>query len=113
MCADFSGDILFYRIYEIEKKLKVPAKYLYPGFEATHWFATQHVIDTLQSLNRSGSVPQHILQGAKALQGALRLWASDKMITGPNYVSWSGAILLYADSYSMTVNDGLILGGKI
>ncbi|CAG7785988.1 unnamed protein product [Allacma fusca] len=74
------------QVYEIEKRLKVPAKYLFPGFEATHWFAAERVVDDLQTLNKIGNIPPHILSGAKALLSALRLWFSDKLITGPNYI---------------------------
>lgn len=36
------------RVYDIEKRIKTPSKYLFPSFETTHWYAAKHVLDTIK-----------------------------------------------------------------
>jgi len=61
----------------MEKVADLPLKYLFPSFEATHWFAARQLIDELRDFNRLGIVPPHLLRGLKALVTSLKLWASD------------------------------------
>jgi len=37
-----------FRIYEIEKRVKTPEKYLFPFYEALHWFTAQRILDTFK-----------------------------------------------------------------
>lgn len=37
-----------YRIYDIEKSVKTPEKYLFPKYETLNWYAAKHILDTLR-----------------------------------------------------------------
>ena len=38
---------MFHRIYEMEKRVQTPAKYLIPHYESLHWYAAGHFLDYL------------------------------------------------------------------
>ena len=67
-----------YRVYDVEKKLQTPSKYLFPSFEAAHWFSASGLIQDLQTLNSSSYVPVYMIKGLKALIQALRVWFNEK-----------------------------------
>ncbi|XP_060818110.1 histone lysine demethylase PHF8-like isoform X3 [Bombus pascuorum] len=67
------------QIYELEKKMKTPAKFQYPGFETINWFAAKKLLKELKELNNEGKkCPTYLLQGVKALLGILKQWNTDK-----------------------------------
>lgn len=43
--------IILYRIYELERKMKTPQKFQYPGFETINWFAAKRLLKELKELN--------------------------------------------------------------
>ncbi|XP_071575939.1 histone lysine demethylase PHF8 isoform X2 [Temnothorax nylanderi] len=67
------------QIYELERKMKTPAKFQYPGFETINWFAAKKLLKELKELNNEGKkCPPYFLQGVKALLGILKQWNTDK-----------------------------------
>lgn len=71
-----------YRIYELEKKMKTPAKFQYPGFETINWFAAKKLLKELKELNNEGKkCPAYLLQGVKALLSILKQWNTDKDVS--------------------------------
>ncbi|XP_025153325.1 histone lysine demethylase PHF8 isoform X2 [Harpegnathos saltator] len=67
------------QIYELERKMKTPAKFQYPGFETINWFAAKKMLKELKELNNEGKkCPQYHLQGIKAMLGILKQWNTDK-----------------------------------
>ena len=41
-----------FRVYEIERTVKTPDKYLFPNFETVHWYAAKHFLDHLSGKNQ-------------------------------------------------------------
>ncbi|XP_033213508.1 lysine-specific demethylase phf2-like isoform X2 [Belonocnema kinseyi] len=67
------------QIYEIERKMKTPYKFQYPGFETINWFAAKKLLKELKELNNEGKkCPPYFLQGVKALLSILKQWNTDK-----------------------------------
>ncbi|XP_063971927.1 histone lysine demethylase PHF8-like isoform X1 [Diachasmimorpha longicaudata] len=67
------------QIYELERKMKTPAKYQYPGFETINWLAAKKLLKELKDLNHDGKkCPEYFLQGIKALLVILKQWNTDK-----------------------------------
>ncbi|XP_076276883.1 histone lysine demethylase PHF8 isoform X6 [Lasioglossum baleicum] len=67
------------QIYELERKMKTPAKFQYPGFETINWFAAKKLLKELKELNNEGKkCPPYLLQGVKALLSILKQWNTDK-----------------------------------
>ncbi|XP_058791434.1 lysine-specific demethylase phf2-like isoform X3 [Phymastichus coffea] len=67
------------QIYEMERKLKTPAKFQYPGFETINWFAAKRLLKELKDLNsEEKKCPPYFLQGVKALLSILKQWNTDK-----------------------------------
>jgi lysine-specific demethylase PHF8 len=62
----------------MEKQMQTPQKYLFPSFEAAHWFAAEGLIQDLQTLNATSFVPAYLIKGLKALVGILKLWLAEK-----------------------------------
>lgn len=53
-------------------------KYLFPSFEATHWYAAEGLIQNLQTLNATSYVPGYMIKGLKALIQSLKVWFNEK-----------------------------------
>ncbi|KAJ8302297.1 hypothetical protein KUTeg_021284 [Tegillarca granosa] len=67
------------QVYEIERRVKTPAKYLFPSFETTCWYAAKHVLDVLKDYIEDGKKPPpYIVNGAKALSTHLKSWTQRK-----------------------------------
>ncbi|XP_043283043.1 histone lysine demethylase PHF8-like isoform X2 [Venturia canescens] len=67
------------QIYELEKKIKTPKKFQYPGFETVNWFAAKKLLKELRELNEEEKkCPAYFLQGIKALLAILKQWNTDK-----------------------------------
>ncbi|XP_032681112.1 lysine-specific demethylase 7A-like isoform X2 [Odontomachus brunneus] len=67
------------QIYELERKMKTPAKFQYPGFETINWFAAKKMLKELKDLNGEGKkCPEYHLLGIKALLAILKQWNTDK-----------------------------------
>lgn len=60
--------------------MQMPTKYLFPSFEAAHWFAAARLIQDIQSLNTTSFVPAYLVKGIKALINSLRIWAAEKEV---------------------------------
>nr|XP_012136426.1 PREDICTED: histone lysine demethylase PHF8-like isoform X2 [Megachile rotundata] len=70
------------QIYELEKKMKTPAKFQYPGFETINWFAAKKLLKELKELNNEEKkCPAYLLQGVKALLAILKQWNTDKDVS--------------------------------
>lgn len=46
--AEIIGSVVANRVYEMEKRINTPRKYLFPNFETLHWFVFRHVYDILK-----------------------------------------------------------------
>ncbi|XP_035721387.1 histone lysine demethylase PHF8-like isoform X2 [Vespa mandarinia] len=67
------------QIYELERKMKTPAKFQYPGFETVNWFAAKKLLKELKELNNEEKkCPSYFLQGVRALLSILKQWNTDK-----------------------------------
>ncbi|XP_033746034.1 lysine-specific demethylase 7B-like isoform X1 [Pecten maximus] len=67
------------QVYEIEKRVKTPAKYLFPSFETTNWYAAKHILDLLKDYDEDNMRPPvHVLNGGKALASHLKSWTQRK-----------------------------------
>ncbi|XP_012280694.1 lysine-specific demethylase 7A isoform X2 [Orussus abietinus] len=67
------------QVYELERKMKTPAKFQYPGFETINWFAAKKLLKELKELNNEEKkCPSYFLQGVKALLSILKQWNTDK-----------------------------------
>ena len=40
--------LCLFRIYEIEKAVDTPEKFMFPNFETVHWYAAKNIYDTIQ-----------------------------------------------------------------
>jgi len=58
--------------------MQTPTKYLFPSFEATHWYAAEGLIQDLQTLNATSFVPAYLIKGLKSLVNVLKLWLGEK-----------------------------------
>lgn len=65
----------FFRVYDIEERIKTPKKFRFPQFEAVNWLAAQKLKNDLSDLNSDSTLcPSHLLSGIKALLQALKSW---------------------------------------
>lgn len=105
------------QIYELERKLKTPAKYQYPGFETINWLAAKKLSKELKDLNHDGKkCPQYFLQGVKTLLGILKQWNTDKdynivsrsqiprIINSQKLLKELSKEIRHAERYLMTLN---------
>lgn len=69
----------FFSVYEMEQRLNCPSKFMFPSFETTNWFAAARVIEQLRQSVRPAPF---LVNGAKALLGELRRWASEAQQPG-------------------------------
>ena len=68
----------FYRVYDIEERIKTPRKFRFPQFEPVNWLAALKLKNDLSDLNSDSTLcPSHLLSGIKALLQALKLWLPD------------------------------------
>ncbi|XP_046841097.1 lysine-specific demethylase 7A-like [Xenia sp. Carnegie-2017] len=66
-------------IYDMELRLKTPAKYLFSSFESLHWYAAVGLIDELKNLEDCGErKPQFLIDGIHDLLKKLKSWVSKK-----------------------------------
>ncbi|KAK3610617.1 hypothetical protein CHS0354_009076 [Potamilus streckersoni] len=66
-------------VYEIERRMHTPEKYLFPSFETINWYAAKHILDILRDHIEDGKAPPHyITDGAKALVIHLKSWTQRK-----------------------------------
>ncbi|XP_062610081.1 lysine-specific demethylase PHF2-like isoform X4 [Saccostrea cucullata] len=67
------------QVYDIERRIKTPSKYLFPSFETTHWYAAKHVLDVIKDYLEDGRrPPEYLLTGAKSLAMHLKSWTQRK-----------------------------------
>ncbi|XP_044740816.1 lysine-specific demethylase 7B-like [Chrysoperla carnea] len=73
------------QIYDIEKKIKTPPKFLFPLFETINWYAAKTLMLELRQLNlQEKKCPNYLLSGLKALLSYLKTWNVDKDISSNN-----------------------------
>ncbi|KAL3853526.1 hypothetical protein ACJMK2_017061 [Sinanodonta woodiana] len=69
-------------VYEIERRMHTPEKYLFPSFETINWYAAKHILDILRDYIEDGqSPPPYITDGAKALAIHLKSWTQRKDVS--------------------------------
>uniref|UniRef100_H3D1F0 Lysine (K)-specific demethylase 7Aa n=1 Tax=Tetraodon nigroviridis TaxID=99883 RepID=H3D1F0_TETNG len=81
-CMAFGGNFLHnlnigmqLRCYEMERRLKTPDLFKFPYFEAICWYVAKNLLETLKELREdSCPPPPYLVEGVKALMGALRTW---------------------------------------
>ncbi|XP_061187285.1 histone lysine demethylase PHF8-like isoform X1 [Saccostrea echinata] len=67
------------QVYDIERRIKTPSKYLFPSFETTHWYAAKHVLDVIKDyIEDCRRPPEYLLMGAKSLAMHLKSWTQRK-----------------------------------
>ncbi|XP_056000006.1 histone lysine demethylase PHF8-like isoform X2 [Ostrea edulis] len=67
------------QVYDIERRIKTPSKYLFPSFETTHWYAAKHVLDIIKDyVEDARQPPDYLLTGAKSLTMHLKSWTQRK-----------------------------------
>lgn len=70
------------QVYEIEKKIKVAAKFKYPAFEAINWYAAKKIMTQLKEINTDDKkCPAYFLLGIKSLLAVLKQWNTDKDVS--------------------------------
>ncbi|XP_014244978.1 lysine-specific demethylase phf2-like isoform X3 [Cimex lectularius] len=65
-------------IYDMEQKLKVDDKYIYPFFKDLHWFAARGLKDELAFFNSRSNTPTptYLIEGLKRLLMSLKQWTA-------------------------------------
>ncbi|CAC5396487.1 PHF8 [Mytilus coruscus] len=67
------------QVYDIEKRVGTPQKFLFPSFETTNWYAAKHIYDLIKDYTEEGRIPpDYLVQGAKALGSHLKSWTQRK-----------------------------------
>ncbi|XP_044009795.1 histone lysine demethylase PHF8-like isoform X1 [Aphidius gifuensis] len=105
------------KIYELERKMKTPEKFKYPGFETMNWFAAKKLLNELKQLNSEDKkCPDYFLHGVKSLVTILKQWNTDKdyhtiprgqiplSINSQKLLKELGKEIRHADRYLMTIN---------
>ncbi|KAM9704936.1 lysine-specific demethylase 7A [Menidia menidia] len=90
-CMAFGGNFLHnlnigmqLRCYEMERRLKTPDLFKFPYFEAICWYVAKNLLEMLKELREdSCPPPTYIVDGVKALIGALRTWLK-REVTEPS-----------------------------
>ncbi|XP_029968883.1 lysine-specific demethylase 7A [Salarias fasciatus] len=81
-CMAFGGNFLHnlnigmqLRCYEMERRLKTPDLFKFPYFEAICWYVAKNLLEMLKELREdSCPPPTYLVDGVKALIGALKTW---------------------------------------
>ncbi|XP_032444997.1 lysine-specific demethylase 7A [Xiphophorus hellerii] len=81
-CMAFGGNFLHnlnigmqLRCYEMERRLKTPDLFKFPYFEAICWYVAKNLLEMLKELREdSYPPPTYLVDGVRALIGALRTW---------------------------------------
>jgi hypothetical protein len=69
----------FHSVYEIEKASKTPDRFRFPCFETLHWLVADRIVQDLHDMNGKGvRCPEYLINGARALQAALKSWTMEK-----------------------------------
>ncbi|GAB1606736.1 histone lysine demethylase PHF8-like [Argonauta hians] len=67
------------KVYEIERHVKTPEKYLFPSFETICWYAAKYVLDILKDCEEDGrKASNYVISGAKSLAQHLKSWTQRK-----------------------------------
>ncbi|XP_064605290.1 histone lysine demethylase PHF8-like isoform X2 [Liolophura sinensis] len=67
------------KVYDIERRVKTPEKYLFPSFETICWYAAKHILDLLKDHLEDGKKPRpYLLEGGKAIAASLKSWTQRK-----------------------------------
>ena len=69
----------FHSVYEIEKASQTPDRFRFPCFEMLHWLVADRIVQDLHDMNGKGvRCPEFLVNGARALQAALKSWTMEK-----------------------------------
>lgn len=49
-CFIYCNAYDIFRVYDIEKRVGTPSKYLFPSFETTNWYAAKHIYDIIKGI---------------------------------------------------------------
>ncbi|XP_017267163.1 lysine-specific demethylase 7A isoform X2 [Kryptolebias marmoratus] len=90
-CMAFGGNFLHnlnigmqLRCYEMERRLKTPDLFKFPYFEAICWYVAKNLLEMLKELREDSCPPStYLVDGVKALIGALRTWLK-REVTEPS-----------------------------
>ncbi|XP_028305373.1 lysine-specific demethylase 7A [Gouania willdenowi] len=90
-CMAFGGNFLHnlnigmqIRCYEMERRLKTPDLFKFPYFEAICWYVAKNLLEMLKELREDTCPPPpYLVDGVKALIGALKTWLKREVMT-PN-----------------------------
>ncbi|XP_024913537.1 lysine-specific demethylase 7A isoform X2 [Cynoglossus semilaevis] len=90
-CMAFGGNFLHnlnigmqLRCYEMERRLKTPDLFKFPYFEAICWYVAKNLLEMLKELREdSCPPPNYLVEGVKALIGALKTWLK-REVTEPS-----------------------------
>lgn len=66
----------------MERKSAIAAKYLFPNFETTHWYAAKGLVRDLKRYHKK-VIPPHVLQGVRDLIKTLNGWLDEFEVTNP------------------------------
>ncbi|CAI9721482.1 Hypothetical predicted protein [Octopus vulgaris] len=67
------------KVYEIERHVKTPEKYLFPSFETICWYAAKYVLDILKDCEEDRrKASNYVIAGAKSLAQHLKSWTQRK-----------------------------------
>lgn len=84
------------RVYNMEKKLNIKRRYMFPSFEVVHWLATKKIVQDLTACNEQGIIPLHLRTGTKTLIRTLEAWAQGGKKNGnelvPTFIDIQGTI---------------------
>ncbi|ESN93539.1 hypothetical protein HELRODRAFT_88624 [Helobdella robusta] len=76
----FNTDIQL-QIYNLEKRILAPNKYLFPNFEPLHWFVASSLTSKVKDLlERNQRLPKYLIESLKAMLPCLRVWSRDKEV---------------------------------
>ncbi|XP_074644108.1 histone lysine demethylase PHF8-like [Tubulanus polymorphus] len=88
-------------IYEMERVVKTPDKYMFPQFEMITWYAATAINDILKEHSEENTKPpQYLLSGAKAMLPHLKGWMQRK-----DFVKSQKQATLDPMSYGKIVKD--------
>ncbi|KFD67773.1 hypothetical protein M514_07513 [Trichuris suis] len=66
------------KIFDMERRLDLPDKFLFPNFIILHWHVANRLLEILNDYNdEENSLPPYLLNGIQALSKHLKLWQTN------------------------------------
>ena len=67
------------RIYDMEKQLKTPGKFLFPNFEMVNWYAARNILSKMKDIHAAGlKLPLFLSRGVKGMIDVLKQWTAKR-----------------------------------